>query len=91
MFKKCRNCTAVIVKLHSYRTRTGSDDAEGAMDGVQEIMEETLMSMVWNKAVKMANGLVLGLAALGLTGTAALADEVVLYSSNQPELLDVIA
>ena len=49
------------------------------------------MSMVWNNVTKMANGLVLGLAALGLTATAAVADEVVLYSSNQPELLDVIA
>ena len=49
------------------------------------------MSMVWKNVAKMANGLVLGLAALGLTATAAVADEVVLYSSNQPELLDVIA
>ena len=48
------------------------------------------MSLV-KKVAKMTNGLVLGLAALGLAAAPALADEVVLYSSNQPELLDVIA
>ena len=61
-----------------------------AAESGKNILEEIPMSM-WNSVSKMANGLVLGLAALGLTGTAALADEVVLYSSNQPELLDVIA
>ena len=50
------------------------------------------MNTRWKKMTKIANGLLLGIAALGMAGAApALAEEVVLYSSNQPELLDVIA
>ena len=50
------------------------------------------MNTLWNKLLKTTNALVLSLAALGMLGVApALADEVVLYSSNPPELLDLIA
>ena len=50
------------------------------------------MRKVWKKMTFLASGLTLGLAALGGIGaSSAWAGEVVLYSSNQPELLDVIA
>ncbi len=53
--------------------------------------EEEIMKGTLKKMTIMANSLVLGLA-FGLSGiSAAHAGEVVLYSSNQPELLDVIA
>ena len=50
------------------------------------------MDTRWKKMTKIANGLLLGIAALGMAGAApAPAEEVVLYSSNPPALLDVIA
>lgn len=50
------------------------------------------MNVVWKRVTFLASGLALGFAALGMAGaTPVLAGEVVLYSSNQPELLDVIA
>ncbi len=50
------------------------------------------MNAVWKKVTVLASGLTLGLVGVGgLPAFSAHAGEVVLYSSNQPELLDVIA
>ena len=49
------------------------------------------MGNVWKKMIFIAGSLTFGAAALGLAASSVWAGEVVLYSSNQPELLDVIA
>ncbi len=49
------------------------------------------MSIIWKKLTMWAGCLALGLAVTGLNAATASAGEVVLYSSNQPELLEVIA